>query len=257
MNKWRSQCNHAAVLLVSFGFYLVILNMGYHGKWDERLRAQELRKYGLSYGEILQHIRVSKGTLSLWCKDVELTFEQKARLMSNKRFGQKKGSIIAADNKRRARIENTKAIFKKATLEIGYLTKRERFFIGISLYAGEGNKSQNSTGFANSNPYLIKFMIGWFREFCRVPSAKFRGAIWIHEELDSGKAKKYWSELTGIPQNQFHKTYIAKDKVDSKKIRKNIHQFGIFTIRFSDVQKQRMILGWISATFGDKIQPAV
>lgn len=72
-----------------------------------------------------------------------------------------------------------------------------------------------------------------------LPMSKFRGAIWIHEGLDEKAAKKFWSNLIGIPKNQFHKTYIAKNKINSRKIRKNIHQFGIFAIRFSNSDKQR------------------
>ena len=85
------------------------------------------------------------------------------------------------------------------------------------LYAGEGAKGDGKGVFANSDPRIIKFMMRWFKEFCNLPISKFRGAIWIHEGLDQRKAKIFWSELTGIPEQQFHKTYIAKDKKDSKK----------------------------------------
>lgn len=61
--------------------------------------------------------------------------------------------------------------------------------------------------------------------------------------------------MTGIPKNQFHKTYISKNKIDSKKVRKNIHKYGVFSIRISDSYKQRKILGWISALLSDKISP--
>ena len=170
-------------------------------------------------------------------------------------FGQRKGSIIAADNKRRARLIRTKAIFKAAKAELGRLSKRDRFIAGIALYSGEGSKNDGKGGFANSDPILIKFMTKWFQEFCHLPMSKLRGAIWIHKGLDEIVAKYFWSELCGIPQEQFHKTYIAEDKKNSKKIRKNIHQYGVFAIRFSDSDKQRRIMGWISALMGGRITP--
>lgn len=215
--------------------------------------AQNLRRKGFSYGEILQKVDVSKDTISRWCKDIELTDKQKIRLMNNKKFGQKKGSLVAAENKRKKRIQNTELIFKEAVSLLGNLDKRDRFLAGIALYAGEGDKTGYSVSFANSDPLLIMFMMKWFREFLSVPEDKFRGAIWLHEELNETKAKDYWSNLTGIPTKQFHKTYIAKNKADSKKIRKNIHNFGVISIRFSDVNKLRKILGWISALLNDKI----
>lgn len=227
--------------------------MGYSGKLEEKMHAVKLRKEGLSYKEILKQVSVSKATLSLWCRDIELTSGQKERLIANKKNGQHKGSIIAAENKRKARTERTLKTFKEAAVEIGVFSARDRFISGISLYAGEGDKSQKGIGFANTNPQFIKFMMDWFVEFCQIPNHKFRGAIWIHEGLDPLKAKEYWSKLTGIPMSQFHKTYIALNKTDSKKIRKNIHEYGVFAIRVSDSQKQRKILGWISAVFGAKI----
>lgn len=227
--------------------------MGYVGKLEEKFRAQELRKKGLSYGEIIQQIHVSKDTISRWCRDIELTKDQKRKLLENKMFGQRKGSIIAADNKRRARLIRTEIIFKDAKKELGGLSKRDRFIAGVALYAGEGHKNDGKGGFSNSDPILIKFMSAWFQEFCHLPLSKLRGSIWIHEGLNSVAAKQFWSKLTNIPEKQFHKTYIAKDKKDSKKIRKNIHQYGVFAIRFSDSDKQRRIIGWISALVGGRI----
>ena len=228
--------------------------MGYFGKLDEKLRAEELRRKGLSYREILLHIHVSKDTLSRWFRDIELTEEQKQRLLKNKQFGQRKGSIIAAENKRARRSARIREIFQEAEKELGLLTKRDKFIAGMMLYAGEGEKGdRGSVGFANSDPKLIKFMMNWFREFCKIPWPKFRGAIWLHEGLDETKAKKYWSDLTGIPLAQFYKTYIAKDKKNSRKIRKNIHEFGVFSIRFGDVERHRKIMGWISAFMNDRI----
>ncbi len=230
--------------------------MGYVGKLEEKIKAQALRKTGLSYGAIMQQIHVSKDTVSRWCRDIELTQDQKRKLLENKMFGQRKGSIVAADNKRKARILRTKRIFKDAKIQLGRMSKRDRFITGIALYAGEGFKNDGKGGFVNSDPILIKFMSKWFQEFCHLSIQKLRGAIWIHQGLDGVIAKQFWSRLAGIPQDQFHKTYIAKDKKDSKKVRKNIHQYGVFSIRFSDSDKQRRIMGWISALLGGKIPSA-
>lgn len=227
--------------------------MGYSGLLEEKLIAQRLRKKGYSYKEILKDIHVSKDTISRWCKDIQLSDKQKQRLISNREFGQRKGSIIAAENKRRKREERTRNIFSEAKKQLGIINQKERFIAGISLYAGEGDKSDGRGGFSNSDPHLIKFMMEWFKKYCDVPLSRFRGAIWLHEGLNEEKSKNYWSKITGIPKNQFHKTYIAKNKTESRKIRKNIHKYGVFAIKFSDSDKQRRILGWISALFNDII----
>lgn len=100
-------------------------------------------------------------------------------------------------------------------------------------------------------------MAEWLIKFTKVPRDKLRGAIWIHEGLDEKQAKKFWSNLTEIPLSQFTKTYVAKIKDNSRKIRKNIHPYGVFAIRFSDVTIHRKIMGWIYAVFSGKIKDAV
>lgn len=227
--------------------------MGYAGRLEDKLKAQELRRGGYSYKEIREKVVVSKGTLSLWCRDIELTEDHKQRLMGNKLHGQKKGSLVAAENKRRARIVRIETINKQSLEDLGEMTIRDKMLLGIALYAGEGYKKDGRFGFANADPALISFMMDWIRTFFEIPEDKLRGALWLHEGLDAQRAEKFWSSLTGIPLNQFHKTYVAKVKADSKKIRKNIHEYGIFTIVISNSAMHRQIMGWIYAAFGDKI----
>lgn len=173
--------------------------------------------------------------------------------MNKKQFGQRKGSLIAADNKRQARVKRTLKIREKARKTVGGLTNRDKFLTGIALYAAEGNKSDGKAGFSNADPKLIKFMMDWFLTYAEVPMGKMRGAIWLHEGLNEKKSKEFWSDLVKLPSDQFHKTYIAKVKNNSKKIRKNIHQYGVIQIRFSDSAIHRKIMGWISTVFDDKI----
>lgn len=227
--------------------------MGYTGKLEEKFLAQKLRHSGYSYSEILRKVHVSKDTLSRWCKDIQLSKKQKQKLINKKLYGQKKGSLIAADNKRRLRIKKTYEIFTKSRKEVGIFNTRDKFIAGIGLYAAEGDKTDRQVGFTNADPALIKFMMNWFRKYCRIPEDKFRGAIWIHEGLNEKRAKQFWSSTTSIPLTQFHKTYIAKNKPESKKIRKNIHAYGVFGINVSSSEIHRRIMGWIYALFNGKI----
>jgi hypothetical protein len=220
--------------------------MGYSGKWGEKLQAQTLRRRGLSYKEILKHVNVSKSTLSTWCRDIELTDRQRERLYNRKGAGQRKGSVIAARNKQLKRWADEKRLRELGIKDVGRLNKNQRFLVGIALYAAEGYKSGRSgISFPNSDQRMVKFMMSWLREFCKVPESKFKGALWIHDNLDEAKARKFWSDITRIPLNQFHKSYIVKNKVGSKKIRKQKHEHGVFTVRFSDVKLKRRLNGWI------------
>lgn len=229
--------------------------MGYQGKLELKVRAQQLRQHGYSYSEILETTPVSKNTISRWCRDIVLSPQQEARLIESKNFGQHKGSIVAAENKRKKRLESVKKYQDQGLSEVGTLSKRDRFLIGIALYAGEGDKSGGKIGFTNADPKMIKFMVTWLREFLNIPQEKLRGAIWLHEGLDEAEAKNFWSNLTEIPVAQFHKTYVSKVKGNSPKIRKNIHPYGVFSVRVSDTFKQRQIMGWIFGLLVDTIPP--
>lgn len=226
--------------------------MGYYGKIEEKHKAQALRKKGSSYNEILLKVKVSKDTLSRWCRDIRLTYKQEKRLISKKKLGQRKGSLVAADNKRKTRLFKMIKLFKEAKNELGSLSNRDRFIAGIALYAGEGTKTDGQGGFSNSNPQLIKFMSKWFQKFCNLDKNKLRGALWLHKASVEDKAIDYWSRISGIPNKQFYKTYITK-RNSKHKIRKNIHKYGVLSIRFNDSDKQRKIMGWISALSGGKI----
>lgn len=227
--------------------------MGYAGKLEEKLKAQRLRKQGFSYKEILQTISVSKDTISRWCKDIELSAEQKECLLQNKFAGQKKGSIVAAENKRKARLVRIQIITQESLEDLGDLVERDIFISGIALYAAEGDKTDGKGGFSNSDPKLIKFMTKWFLEFAKVPKEQLRGVIYLHDNLDENKAKLFWSKITNIPLSQFRKTYIVKQTKKNTRFKKRIHEYGVFSIRFSNSHIHRKIMGWISAMFDARI----
>ena len=223
--------------------------MGYVGNPEKKLQAQKLRRKGYSYPQIQKILSVPKSTLSGWCRDVALTEDQALKLFKNKLKGAAKGRIIGAKRQQARRLKEIQEMFNDGKSEIGILTERERFITGISLYVAEGTKTDKHCSFANSDPRLIRFMSGWFREFCNVPESKLRGSIWIHENLDIKRAIEFWSKLSNIPKKQFYKTYIAKNKIGSAKIRKNIHQYGVFSLGFSDAKTHRKLMGWIAGVF--------
>ena len=137
-------------------------------------------------------------------------------------------------------------IMKTSIKDVGKLNEKEFFIAGTALYLGDGLKGDKEVGFSNSNPKVIAFMMKWLRVYCKITDSDFRGQIWIHDNLDERKAKIFWSKLTKIPSNQFRKSYISKNKTNSRKVRKNIHENGIFSIKVSRVNTQRKIVGWMA-----------
>ncbi|XOB40352.1 MAG: helix-turn-helix domain-containing protein [Candidatus Nealsonbacteria bacterium] len=217
--------------------------MGYAGKLKLKLKAKELRKKGLSVKTIQKRLGVSRSSVSLWVRDIQLTRKQLERLYLNKKTGALRGSIIAAMNATKRRRELTRKLIAQGKKEIGNISKRDRFIAGIALYLGEGSKTDGDVSFSNSNPEAMKFMVSWFRAFCKAPEKRLRGSLYIHSNLDEKKSKRFWSEITEIPLSQFTKSYIVKN--NPHRLRKTKHIYGVFRVKISDVNLHRKIMGWI------------
>ncbi len=219
--------------------------MGFYGNLENKQKIQKLRQQGLSYREIEKITETSKSTISKYCKNIELSSYQIEQLIKNKKNGLSKARILGAKTNKTKRQIQEKELLKKGIAQVGKLNKRDRFIAGITLYQGEGSKTGNALEFTNADPQTIKFMTNWICEFCNIKKDNLKFSLWLHDNLNEPNAIKFWCNLLKIKPSQFGKTYFAKNKLDSPKIRKNIHQFGIIKIRFYDVSKLRLTLGWI------------
>lgn len=206
------------------------------------------RKKGYSYNMINQKLGISKSTLSDWLKEIPYT-PNKAVIKRIKEGPAKSGQI--RHNQKVANILEMKKFAKK---ELGKLTKRDLWLLGIGLYLGEGSKSGNGTiRIINSNPDIIKLAIKWFKNICGLTIKNFNPAIHLYPDNNIEKSINFWSTTTGIPKNQFGKTQIDI-RIKKSTIRKNKlpHGTAHLTIRSNGNQKfgvtlQRRILGWLDA----------
>jgi hypothetical protein len=209
----------------------------------------KLRKKGLSYREIEKTHHISKDTIRRWCKSVILNPQQIKHLNEKQELGRQKAVIQAVQSKKRKVIQAQQLATSIGVSQIGPLSEREEFLIGVSLYFAEGSKTGSGVEFTNSDPESVKFMVNWFQKYCEVDKQKIKFSLWLHENLDETKSIIYWSQLLQVAPKQFGKTFFAKNKIESKKGRKNIHIYGIIKARFYSVEKLRLIKGWIKGIF--------
>lgn len=215
----------------------------------EKNKAIELRKKGWSLNSIKEKLGVSKSSVSLWVRDVQLDNIQKSRLKMNSY------TTEAVENRRLSRLKNEeikrKEIINRAYVEVKKIKRSELFFVGIALYWAEGSKSKHrrNVEFSNSDPKMIKLMMKFFCDFCDVPEKKFRGHVYLHPNLNKEIAEDYWSKVSGIPKNQFFKTTQSHNKASKNK--KNNLKYGTFSINIGSVELFLKLNGWISA-LGDK-----
>jgi len=74
-------------------------------RWEKSELGKDLRRQGLSYGEIMDLIDVKKSTLATWCRKVKLTTEQIAAI--KRRRAQEPGIPVDTQWKRRLEIETS------------------------------------------------------------------------------------------------------------------------------------------------------
>ena len=178
--------------------------------WKTKEKVINLRKKGLSYNEIIKIIPVSKSSVSLWCRNIQLNNDQR-KLIDNKR--NYLSGIKAIQNK----FWNLRSkSFNDGRDMINKLTKNERFVAGLMLYWAEGTKAK-SAAISNSDPRLIKFMITWFKEFFAIFPKNFHIHMHIHSGHDENKLKLFWSKLTGVPLQNFRKSFIKEEGSGYKK----------------------------------------
>lgn len=209
-------------------------------KFKEKIKAVALRKKGRSYSEIIRKVKVSKSTLSLWLKSVELTFKQKERLYVT--LKQKNAYRLAKMNQKNKE-RKIKIIVGQAKREIRRFVNTPLFLAGLMLYCAEGDKSDERevVKFSNSDPVLIKFIMRWFREVCRVPEDKFKITLHIHALHCRKNIENYWSRQINIPLKQFYKTQIKPTSLGQ---RKNILYNGTCAVCVHNKDLYRRIKGW-------------
>lgn len=212
-------------------------------KFAEKIQAIKLRKEGASYAKIRGMVPVSKSTLSLWLRGIELSKKQQRNLLK----GLSISRYAAASKKKLERTEKTKRIIGEAKKEFLRFVNNPLFNIGLSLYLAEGDKNiLERVKFSNSDPKLISLMMIWFRKFCEVPESKFRIAVHIHNLQSDKEAQQFWSSITKIKKEQFYAIYIKKS---SLKTRRNVLYHGTCSIVINSRDMFRRIMGWRAGLF--------
>ena len=203
------------------------------------------RKRGYSYNMISQKLGLSKSTLSDWLK--EIPYKPNNEVIE--RIGLAR--IKSANFKHKQRIVDIVAMKKLAKKDIGKLTKRDLWLLGIGIYLGEGSKLHEQIRVVNSDPKIIKTTMRWFREICGLCNKNFSPGVHTYPDNNVDETIKYWSKIIGIPKKQFIKTQIDRRNNKSGK-RKTKLPYGTLHLRIKSCGKKefgvslhRRIMGWL------------
>tara|TARA_B100000745_G_C20089455_1_gene372360 strand:- start:374 stop:1063 length:690 start_codon:yes stop_codon:yes gene_type:complete len=218
-------------------------------KRKEKEQAITLRKQGRTYDEILEIVHVSRSTLSLWLRDVGLSKPQKQNITKRRKEAQLRG----AQARYRMRIEQTKEIFSECEKEVGNVSDRDLFMIGVALYWAEGAKEKEyrpseRACFANSDADMVRIYMKWIRTFTDVSDDDIELIIHIHDNhkhrLD--ELRTYWLGVTNLsPENLATPVYKKhKPKTNRKKVGETYKGLVAIRVKRSTILNRR-IQGWV------------
>jgi len=222
--------------------------------------AVDLRKRGFSYGEILKSVLISKSTLATWLKDIKLTEAQHIKLNERR-------SRIARENSEKKILITAEAIErirKTSARDIGKISRRELWLMGIALYWRErsilGNDGSAKKGiqFSSSDPYVMRFFLRWLKEAGGLNINELRFDLFIKEKdkKDLNRAVSYWSRVMELQKIYFTQIYIQKAMKRTTSVKVPIsHSVSHFRDRFrhgilrirvkASSMMARQMAGWI------------
>lgn len=217
-----------------------------------------MRLQGRSYSDIQKSLNLpSKGTLSNWFRNLQLSPEAKA-ILRKRTITASTQNFLKFNTIRTKRIKSeNKNEFKGGQHRVGSLTKRELMLIGAALYWGEGTKSDNlgrwpTLSFANSDPTMVIVYMKFIRKIFGVANIKIRGGIHLYPSTDIGKARKYWSNITKLPTDHFYVTTVVSH-LSAGKRNPRLLPHGTVTLRVHNRKLFHHMKGMIRGLFEAKI----
>lgn len=215
-------------------------------KHDKQEEARLLRQQGKSLREIVDTLGVSKGSVSVWVRDIELTPEQRMKVdQNNPAINPAKRGQGGRDSNRR------NALARRQQYQDEGRTKAKEMdplhMQGCLLYWCEGNKSRNTVRFSNSDPDMMKLFISFIRKYFIVEDSKLTLYVGCTEfnERSWEEIALFWSKLLHIPITQIKE--LQADTRERGKIapRKNRLPYGVVGLSFSRTDIIQHIYGAI------------
>jgi hypothetical protein len=205
-------------------------------KKELEIKAKKLRLKGYSVKELHRTLKVSKSTISRWVQNIKLSEQAQVRLRQNYTNGQLASMKTIKEKTRQKNIVSDN--FANEILSKTKLSKEEQSILCSMIYLCEGNKSlQSLIVFTNSDPSLISTFLYLFRNSFDLDEKKFRVLMHLHKYHNEETQKNFWSKITGIPKEQFHRTYL---KPNSGMYKKEGYQ-GCIKVYYGDVSIARKL----------------
>jgi transcriptional regulator with XRE-family HTH domain len=215
-------------------------------KTAEREQARRLRReQGASVKELAQLLGVSKSSVSLWVRDIELTEAQYLALrrrMGGRIDGSRENAIRALERRRKAQDFGREAARRAQLLHAA----------GCMLFWAEGSRSRNRVQFVNSDPAMVKYFLRFLRDCFGVADEKVAVTCNLFADHVEGQQEieQYWLDLLQLPRTCLRKSTVNTYSKYSQKKRRNMLPYGTCRLAVHDTQLVQSIYGAIQEYAG-------
>lgn len=200
-------------------------------KSELKIKARKLRVFGKSIKDIAQTTGVSQSTVSLWCRDIQLSDKQLRKILDEKEYLITRGRLRGANFQRMKRVNAIEVAIREAE-RLNKLSEKEFFVAGLALYLAEGTKTHGTAQFTNSNIKIIKFMLDWFHCFYNLSRSEIKFAIHINS-IHRNREKEvvsFWKKHLRLKTGDFTRIRYVKTKPAKKYENHDVH-YGTMDFR--------------------------
>lgn len=209
-------------------------------KPDIKSEAKKLRAKGCTYSQITTRLGVPKSTLNNWFRGLPPSPNQHPRAYSLRIKKIQQMGARANQIKKEERVVELQRDVAARLKMFPYEDVEILAGLLAMLYWAEGTKgSVGGLVFANTDPRLALLFITLLRKCFPIDESRVRIRLHLHHYHNEKDAKRYWSDLLQVPEEQFGKIY-WKERSKTRKFRQNFQ--GICFIIYNDIAIKRRIL---------------
>lgn len=184
-----------------------------------RARARELREAGCTYPQIAKELGVSKGSCSLWLREMD-------HPTSTSEGQERRTAAIRASAARTQELrEAHRQAFKgEVATALGPISDRDVLVALAVSYWCEGGKDKpwarrETVQWMNSDPMLVRLFLDGLRTL-GISADRIRFRVQIHETADEADARRWWAEHLGVAAEDFMRSTIKRH--NPRTVRKNV-----------------------------------
>jgi AcrR family transcriptional regulator len=191
---------------------------------------------------------VSKSSVSLWVRDIELTEAQVSALRErNPAYnGQRLGAKVRVALGRARRARNQEE--GRGRVRAG----DEAFVRACLLYWAEGAKSRHSLSFSNADSEMVRLWMNVLRSTLGVPDLRIRLTCYLYtDHIERQRdVEDFWLDVAALDRSNLCRSIVNNYSRSSQRKRKNMLPYGTVKVAVHDTRLIQMVLGGIQEIGG-------